>query len=367
MSKIKIIGSGILGLSIAEFLSRNNNCGNQIQIISNEYKNTGSNAAAANLATKGQLYGRDDHFQLKLESKRIYHKWILSLLNESKSKILINEIYRSGIGVDYFTSEENMKKQFRRVKQNSNELLKRNILINNSIKMVDENKILYEDESWVDASLLLKILKEVLISRGVDFIQKYFNLDEFESINKEFKNINLIFCTGAWTRTLLNELRITLPKKIELHERLTVGSTYIGNNILNNYDGNFTIHEVTSENLKNKVTFSGNLNRQFISSSTLRLKNIYDFNYDDLRLKNVDLLNLAKKNEFNAPFLKQEKIEDIHQIDGFRVGFGHTEILIEKLNISNDKINALVCAGAHKSGFLFAPIVGFMMQNLLLK
>ena len=68
-SNIYIVGSGIIGLSVAEYFSRNNP---HVTVISNNNPLAGSYAAAANLATKGQLFGRDPHFQIKLDAKKIY-------------------------------------------------------------------------------------------------------------------------------------------------------------------------------------------------------------------------------------------------------------------------------------------------------
>ena len=365
MAKMTIVGSGIIGLSIAEFFSRKMFCGNEIQIITNQNKYTGSNAAAANLATKGQLFGRDKHFQLKLDGKKQYPKWISLLLNETQNLTFIDEIYRNGFGLDYFTSEENREKHFNRVKQNNNELLNRN-LSNDSIIKIEKNKIMYKNESWVNSSFLLNILKKVLIQRGVKFIYTDFNNDFYHNFLKFNEKENLIFCTGAWTKTLLTTLGIKLPNQMEKQERLTIGSTYFGKNILNNFDPKFVLHEIISDNMKEKVTFSGYENKYFISSSTLKLNNIYEFEEKYLELKNNILLKLSKNSNYNSPFCNNLE-GNISKLDGFRVGYGHSEIIIEKLNSPNSNINAVVCAGAHKSGYLFAPVVGSMVQNLLFR
>jgi FAD dependent oxidoreductase len=369
MAKMTIVGSGILGLSVAEFLSREMLLGNEIQIITNYHKYSGSKAAAANLATKGQLFGRDKHFQLKLEGKKQYPKWLSLILNETQNRTPIDEFYRKGFGLDYFTSQENREKHFNRVKQSYEELLKRNFT-NNSITKIEENKIMYADEAWVDAQFLLSILKDLLIKRGVHFIQADFSEVQYHYLLECHDSQFLIFCTGAWTKSLLNKLEIKLPRQMEKQERLTIGSTYFGNKILNNFDKKFVLHEIISGNLKTKVTFSGYQCKYFISSSTLKLNSINDFDEDNLNIKNIELFDFAKNVSYNSPYLKNSaeiKVEEnISKLDGFRVGFGHSEIILEKLDIPNSKINAVVCAGAHKSGYLFAPVVGSMMQNLLL-
>lgn len=367
MAKMTIVGSGILGLSVAEFLSRKIFLGSDIQIITNLHKYSASKAAAANLATKGQLFGREKHFQLKLEGKRQYFKWISLLLNETQNITPIDTVYKNGFGVDYFTSQDNREKHFNRVKQNDDELFKRGFP-NNSIIKIEENKINYVDEAWIDAQFLLSLLKDILIKRRVSFIQSDFGTNEYHHLLKSSEKKSLIFCTGVWTKYLLNKLDIKLPHQMLKQERITIGSTYFGDNILNNFDQKFILHEIISDNLKEKVTFSGNKNKQFISSSTLKLNSINELEENSLALekKNIELLNLAKNTSYNSTFLKDSKEINITKLNGVRVGFGHSEIVLEKLNIPNTKINAIVCAGAHKSGYLFAPVVGFMMQNLLL-
>ncbi len=370
MAKMTIVGSGILGLSVAEFLSREMFYGNEIQIITTQHKYSGSKAAAANLATKGQLFGRDKHFQLKIDGKRQYPKWISMLLNETQKGKLIDEVYRCGLGLDYFTSQEKREKHFNRVKQKDEELKKRNFL-NNSIIKVAENKIMYADEAWVDANFLLFTLNDVLLKRGVEFIKSEFNMERLHHLLSLNDSKFLIFCTGAWTKSLLNDLNIKLPRQMEeKQERLTIGSTYYGNEVLNNFAQKFVLHEIVSSNLKEKVTFSGNSFKHIISSSSLKLSNLSDFNENDLEIKNINLLDVAKNFINDSPYLKNNLEikfgKNISKLDGFRVGYGHSEIILEKLEVSNTKITAIVCAGAHKSGYLFAPVVGSVMQNLLL-
>ncbi len=369
MAKMTIVGSGILGLSVAEFLSREMFFGKDIQIITNENKYSGSKAAAANLSTKGQLFGRDKHFQLKLEGKKQYPKWITKLLKETQKKKLIDEVYLNGFGLDYFTSQEKREKHFNRVKQKNDELKKRNFP-NDSIIKVDENKIMYADEAWVDSNFLLFTLNDVLLKRGVEFIQSDFSIKQYHHLLSLNDSKFLIFCTGAWTKSLLINLKIKLPIQMEKQERLTVGSTYYGNEVLNNFIQTYVLHEIISSNLKEKVTFSGNSNKQIISSSTLKLSNLSDFEEKYLEDININLLDFAKNCINGSPFLKNnievKSGKNISKLDGFRVGYGHSEIILEKLEISNPKITAIVCAGAHKSGYLFAPVVGSVMQNLLL-
>jgi hypothetical protein len=364
MAKLIIVGSGILGLSVAEYLTREKFQGIEIKIITNDHKFSGSKAAAANLATKGQLFARDSHFELKLHGKKIYKNWIHNLLKEDNCTLPIDTIFKNGEGIDYFTSSNNRDKHYLRVKQDDSLLNKRNLPTNTILK-IEENKIKYIDESWVDAQKLLNILKNILIKRGVLFEENDFYEKKYHEIIKDKKIEHLIFCTGAWTKNLLENLNIPLPLQITKQERLTFGSTFFGDNIIHNINNNFILSEKISNDLKSKVTFSGIINKTYISSSSLRIKSINELNLKEINLKNNIILELAKNNIGDSPNLSE--INDLTQLNGFRVGYGHTEIVLDKLNISEPKLKAFVCTGAHKSGYLFAPVIGHIVQNLLFK
>lgn len=362
MSSITIVGSGIIGLSVAEFLSKNNYFKN-IQIISEDHQFSGSNAAAANLAIKGQLYGRDKHFQYKINSKKIYLNWIESLIKEIKLKVELDDLYRWGYGIDYFITLENREKHFNRVMQNKEELIKRNIT-EVAINKLGENKIQYNNESWVNAKLLLNILNKVLALRGVTFIKDKFDNSTLNNILTHTSKNTIIFCTGAWTKSLLTNLGFELPKKMQQKERLTFGSTFFGNNIFENFNNDFVLQEIVSENLKNKITFSGNSNCHYLSSSSIKVNDINFFDEELLKNKNAEILSLSKVSISNSPVLKHDAI--INKMQGYRVGYGHEELVVEKIYSNDKNLNIFVCAGAHKSGYLFAPVVGSILQNLQL-
>ena len=105
----------------------------------------------------------------------------------------------------------------------------------------------------------------------------------------------------------------------------------------------FVLHEKIAEGLKQKSTFSGH---QYISSTSLRISKL-DLNssYPDLKIKNAAFIKFAHR------AVHSEKT-------GLRVGYGHSEILIEPVTLDCINTKAMVCCGAHKSGFLFAPLLG---------
>ena len=335
-SNIYIVGSGIIGLSVAEYFSRNNP---HVTVISNNNPLAGSYAAAANLATKGQLFGRDPHFQIKLDAKKIYPTWIQNLLAESSITITRDVIFKIGQGIDVFYNQTDRDKHLKRVIQD---------ITTDSILPHKENSIIYSDEAWVDAQMLLNLLTNVLKKRNVNFIHQHFSKKKLHEILAQKMSNVLIFCAGAWTKQLLVELELPLPNGFNKSERLTLGSTFQSSRIIEN--NNFILYEKISEGLKYKVTFSGNKPNQTISASSMRIQNLNSPYQADLKIKNEMLLKLASNNASLE--------EDLVEKTGLRVGYSHSEILIEPVNLTSKNSKAIVCCGAHKSGFLFAPLLG---------
>jgi hypothetical protein len=367
MSRLIIVGGGILGLSVAEYFSRRT-CRfyQEVTLIDSESRYSGSQAAAANLSTKGQLFGRDPHFQTKLESKKIYQNWLMHLLLEIKDSTSLNFFYKEGVGIDYFAEIRGRDLHYMRVKQENQELITRN-LSTDFIQKKDDTQIVYKNEAWVDALFLLDLLKKVLLFRGVLLVKDSFEKADYHFFLNKKINDTIVFCTGAWTKDILNKFSILLPDRIKNQERLTVGSTFFGKNIVKNFCDDFVIQEKISFDLKRKVTLSGDANKKYLSSSTLKIQSLNEAYNQDLDLKNKALLNLALDKYQGAPVLLKEKTDgQLFKKSGFRVGYSRREVLIEQLK-TQGRNKVFVCAGAHKSGYLFAPRVGAMLQRLLFK
>lgn len=365
MRSIVVVGSGIIGLSVAEFLSRTEK---NVIVISNNDPMSGSFAAAANLATKGQLYGRDPHFQMKLDSKQEYRQWLVSLLKEDDKGIFVEDMFQQGLGVDWFYSEEQRNRHLHRVMQSKDELCKRNLPLD-YIRPVGVHKIVYQNEAWVDGRALLHLLKRVLEKRGVSFVfEDFFNdaLDRY-SVHPD---VHVIFCTGAWTKGLLLKLGIPVPERMQKQEKITIGSTFYGEDILDQYHQDYALQEIVSFDMKNKVTFSGTKKCQYMSSSSVQVetknKSPMKFDFDDFLLNFLGNEN-SKLIEFSSEkkesFCIYKKNKNLNKLTGIRVRYGHSEIVLEKILFN--KINIIVCCGAHKSGFLFANHVGKSIHKML--
>lgn len=367
ITNIVIVGSGIIGLSIAEYFSARSEK-YHTTIISNCHPLSGSFAAAANLGLKGQFYARDQHFQIKLEAQKSYPNWIAHLLKEAKTTIKSEEIYRHGLGIDHFSNEAGRDKQLIRVRQPKEILQSKNLPLD-SITIQSHNQIIYQNEAWVDARSLMKVIWGILEKRAVSFIQESFSQIHLKKYSQQ-KNTITIFCTGAWSKSLLTELELPLPPALKGRERLTAGMTFFGKNIFENSDVKFVLQDKIYYDQKEKMTFSGPVERQTLSSLTIKLESL-DFRSQNkkqiIENEKVDtFLNLAKLSFENSPFLKENV--NLEQVEGFRVGYGPSEIAVEQIFLNTSlSSQGLICAGAHKSGFLFAPMMGEKIESLFLR
>ncbi len=345
-----IIGNGILGLSIAEYISR---FSNKVNIISDENPLSGSYAAAANLATKGQLQGRQQHFQFKLDAKNLYPQWIYNLKKEINDKNVMDEVFRVGKGLDVFSFQEQRDIQYKRVYQET---------INKSpIQKLDKNKITYEDEMWIDAPFLLDLLIKCLKKRMVKFQNNKFNKETLDEIKKIAPYSTIIFCTGAWTKSLLENLNITLPISFQKAERLTIGSSfYTANKDNNSFLDKYVLIDHINDDTKLKFTLSGSQAKTWISSSTIKIKTL---NYVEQNMVQLEEINKYLKNQAQN---KLSTNSDFTIQTGLRVGYGHSELVLEEVFSSHFSGKMIVCCGAHKSGYLLAPLLGKAIISLKL-
>ena len=359
---ILIIGGGILGLAAAEFLSRNY----KVILINDENLPGGSKAAAANLCTKGQLFARDFHFDLKLKSKKIYLEWIQSFCS-----IPVESIYKSGIGIDYFGNEELRDLQLKRVLQPKNELLSKNLQLDSIVSSdnFSHPAILYQDEAWVNAELLLRQLKDTLFSRGCQIVSASIgNEYTLKNVISDFAGVKrIIVAAGAWSPQILKDANIALPQEFLSGVRLSAGSTFkVSGKPLTPKIDDFSVLEMVSTKTQ-KYTLSGNLENSFLSSTTLRFNDSLSSEswMEQLNKTNEQFLaNYRNAPLKNSPFECERHGTEFQIKSGLRIGFGHSEIIVRRLEKNWNGVCVDVCAGAHRSGFLFAPYVGHLLQNL---
>ncbi|MFZ9519677.1 MAG: FAD-dependent oxidoreductase [Silvanigrellaceae bacterium] len=368
--KIVVVGKGILGLSIAEFFSRSGQV--QVRVLSNAQRITASSAAAANLATKAQVFARDPHFELKIRGKKRYHDWLVRLRQEIglANPEELSLVYHSAKGRDVFDDEESCSTQWRRVVQPPLEIIQRE-LESQSLFRVGETAIEYGDEAWIDARHILGLLEKVCRQRRVAF-------DECDATDLGGLKSNigscdhLILCAGAWTPGILSAWGLASEDRFFGKRRWSWGGTLeIETSGRKIPEGVSLFEVVSSSGEPGKITFSGSNQVLFCSSISVKLRDLGLASIPNQKetLEHVENQKI-RMIEVAEQFLGK-KIGDFrhHFHWGMRLGFGHGELLVENLSLpamhSIVGKSLWVAAGAHKSGFLFAPCIGeLVMQKM---
>lgn len=358
---IAIVGSGILGLAVAEYLSRTQ----RVVLISNEHPLAGSHAAAANLMTKAQLFGRDVHFQRMLSAREIYRTWLQALLIESgKSADSLDTFFCEGVGLEFFKSDAQCQKQFDRVSQPEVDLKARNLGLQ-PFERFNESTLRFFNEAWVDAATCLNLLRTLLAKRKVEVICEdvLAHSKTIESLKARYNVRNVVFCTGAWTTEVLAHFGLALQGS----KKITIGSTLIKDVAFHQIvkecrsltspavpdNVQISMCELRSPEKRRKVVISGAGAQSIFSSSSERVDSLSQFNQAALLAANNRLDEIA------SMYLKNT-FPTLHVKTGLRVKYGHTELVVKRLSES-----AVICCGAHKTGFLFAPVVGELVAELL--
>lgn len=364
---ICVVGRGIIGLSVAEYLSRNRS--QDVIVLASERFPPASLAAAANLATKSQVFGRDPHFELKLSGKRQYAQWLSSLCSESgtHSSTDVTHFFRSGPGLDFFDLREQADQQWNRVVQPEDEIIARG-LSSQKILRRDDFTIEYADEGWVDAKFLLQLLESVLRSRGVQF--KDVDVSQFENVKSVCTSLKaLIVCAGSMTPSILSAWGLVeFPKSMQKRRRWSFGGTLEIDLPYWQLPEDGVLLEYVTEMPIGKVTISGTSGRFFCSSVSMTCSEEEASHLPIL--PEVQVIEQQKEQMLRV--LRDRMSLDIESVShrwrwGWRLGFGHSELVIDRIPqlFSDFRGSLMVVAGAHKSGFLFAPSIGFLVGQKL--
>jgi hypothetical protein len=389
-----IVGAGILGLSIAEFESRNGN-GSNVLVVHSQQKKASSLAAAANLQTKGQRFARDPHFNLKLVGKQTLPHWLQSLIAEDLNlpveaqevRNLLNLIFSEGHSRESFDVkiEGAVETHLKRITQNSLELNSKR-MSRQPIERESHTSILIGEEQWVDARALLSLLNRVLRKRGVLF-QELLITNWKDLLRIPHKH--LVLSPGVGILQLWKTLQ--LPSDPLLQKvRLSAGSVFYSErkttqNIKQNnlfWEHTFSVFKGATESQRSSkvtLTFAGE-QKLYASSTTLKthpariseLENEEVFQTDEFRKTNADFLQLANKHPYFENI--DQETQNWNALHGARIGFGHSEILVRswpksvfsnlnETQLANFPNRISVVCGAHKSGFCFAPLIGQELRS----
>jgi hypothetical protein len=354
-----VIGKGVLGLSLAHQLAK---MGRAVTLIYSNAKTPGSCSAAANLSLKSQQFGRDPHFQLKIEGRVRFESWL--------DELALPVRFRRGLGIETFEDAQQAQQHFQRIQQPTDELEKRSLPTQNFSKL-DDKTFVYQDEAWVHAGDLLAALEATCLKLGVQFVEKNIsNRDEIEAFLNTGKalclknKISIFLCTGWGSIEILNNLNLrpcsSRDQTLVAKPRMSVGSTFTAHS--QTFDPIGTDSEVaiqeTHKGTKTQ-TLSGDSSCLFLSSTSLRVPHdVID------KETNLSLLQETNSNFLNAFETKNTEKWTVNT--GMRLGFGHSELLCCALESSSQPTfrRWYFMAGAHKSGFLYAAAMPQLLKSL---
>lgn len=366
---IVVVGAGVLGLSVAENLSRLQ--GERVMVCSHAAYPEASLAAAANLSTKGQLYARDPHFAFKLSGQALYPQWLSDLqaeLGRNGQSWDWSNHFKRAKGRDIFPTREQADRQWRRVLQPQQELHARGFQ-RQLIERAADCTIEYDNEAWIDSAFLLRLLEAVCRSRGVEFCQvDVCQRDFILSLNQQPRAV--IVCAGSYSPKVLNSWgRLQLSAGgVARKLRLSYGGTLVVECSGWSLPSEIALLEFVGDCAPTKITLSGTQERLFASSVSIPCLGT---NASQV-LSDSDREAVRQQMNAVSSTLKERLNLDVDSLTstwrwGWRLGFGHRELVVEDIEHQIDGYHGqiVLAAGAHKSGFLFAPEIGSLVRQKL--
>lgn len=366
---IVVVGAGVLGLSVAEYLSRQQ--GEHVLVCSHADIPEASLAAAANLSTKGQLFARDPHFAFKLSGKTLYPLWLSAMQAELARAGQFwdwSNHYSQAKGRDLFLTQAQADRQWARVLQPEEELRARGFQ-RQLIARTTDCTIEYDDEAWIDATFLLRLLTAVCRNRGVEFRRVDACQQDFiVGFKKQPRAV--IVCAGSQSPKVLSSWgRLDLSAgTMGRKHRLSYGGTLVVEGSSWSLPPDIALLEYVGDCDPTKVTLSGTQDRLFASSVSIACTET-----KAIQVLTASECEAVRQQMKTVSSVLRERLQlDLDSLKktwrwGWRLGFGHKELVVEDIahQIDGYRGQVVLAAGAHKSGFLFAPEIGSLVRQKL--
>lgn len=366
-----VVGGGILGLAIAETFSRAGRAAltppKQVWIVDASLPYSGSMASAGFLARKGQREALTPGFGWKIAGQRAFEAWGAALHAEARASADAHAraaasrpwnggladlpLFRAGIGRDRFANALDCQRHFERVMRDPGGIGGTG---GKAIRKIGACEIEYEGEAWIDAVAFLALLRSVLRARGVQFLHASFPDDPFP--DGATLSDGIVIAAGAWTPRILQRAGIALPPGLARKGlKYTAGTSFdLSGAQVPTGLRECALLDVHAPGLETKHTFGGLPERACAAAA-------------DARCGSADADLAAALEEPESVFLRQSALTVIASMRrrGMRLRWGGSELVLQRLECGFGAVPLVLCAGAHKSGFALAPIVGGRVQHLL--
>lgn len=190
---IVIAGAGILGLSVAECVSRR---GERVVVLDTGQPLQGSAAAAAQLGLKGQSVFRSSDFGLKISGQRMYEHWLRLWCGAET----VPSWFHRGLGRERFLTPADVLKHKTRIckhEQHPRFGWQGPTLVH---EVAGGLSLTYVHEASVNAPQMLQALRGCLISRGVEFLP--LDVREVASV-LSLRPRSVVLAVGAWSEDVV--------------------------------------------------------------------------------------------------------------------------------------------------------------------
>lgn len=206
MTKISVVGSGVIGLASALELSLK---GFKTRVITKDLYDAASWVAGGMLAPFSEGL-KDDIFEFSYESLKLYSGFVKRIEDVSNQKI---DIWKDGINRVVFRGEEDLLCKAEEYSRSYEVEIYKDP--KNAVPQISDNVeavIHYQEEGWVDTYSLMNALIKSLERLDVEIVQDSIlkvnlqdeRVEKLIGVKDEYYSDFYVFCLGAWIRQLFD-------------------------------------------------------------------------------------------------------------------------------------------------------------------